>query len=444
LLNLIGLVYLKLTQGVFSCAVGNFLISALVEDLNPLRKQIWKNKFIKYLLCPWLLVVVILSNCYTGIVISAVNSPLQKERLASLKDIQCTCNITEENGKWKIYNATDIANFWGRKRPVKSYLGNKKVALYSMSRKQNDDRLEAALKKDNFVQKLLGPVLHDKCFSLFSALTDWAQVGIGLSALFPIATDFMLYLHASYNPDKPYVGNLGCPVYPYHPKKTTDIEKGFPEQTKISADEVRLDTTLQIDQELAKCGKSVYFGFGEDLIAEKEYLEKMHPRKQFYYFTLNDDMGYRNQRYFFQGEQTTKFLQIMSTLFESGLYRWRQSLASFGMHALRIRNKRTQEGFKDIQPIPGGLSGSLQTIFYIWSIGAAISMTVFAFEVLRRIKYKQIVTWVLNFPLLLRRVTFTVAFKFYELKMKLRKFKAINVQMRFKAKKQKRTSKRKS
>jgi len=143
-------------------------------------------------------------------------------------------------------------------------------------------------------------------------------------------------------------------------------------------------------------------------------------------------MGHIDQRYSFLGEQSTKFLQIMSTLFESGLYGLRRSMGIFAMTTLRIRNKRDQSsGFENIKPIPGGLSGSLQTIFYIWAIGAAISLNLFAFEVLCRLKYKQFVTWVLNIPVLLRGVTLTVVLKFYKLKMKLRQIKTMkNVQIR--------------
>jgi len=73
-LTLIVVIYLYWTQHFFSCLVLSFLVGALLEDFCCLPRKMWKLKFVKCVLTPWLFAVVILSNCYTGIVISEVNS----------------------------------------------------------------------------------------------------------------------------------------------------------------------------------------------------------------------------------------------------------------------------------------------------------------------------------------------------------------------------------
>jgi len=158
----------------------------------------------------------VISNCYTGIVISEVNSPLKNERLKALEEIVCKCNVPENNHTWNIYNTPDMEKFWRKKYTVSNIPDPLK--LFEMARSRSPS-VVAELKRQNIIDTIIGPKLNPKCFSLFSRLISEAYA-YESAELFPTPVNLILGSHALKNSDKRNVGNLAYPVYTRFPRST--------------------------------------------------------------------------------------------------------------------------------------------------------------------------------------------------------------------------------
>lgn len=78
---------LKKLQGSFCSWL--FVLGALLEDGVPLPRKLEKNSAFRLIFGCWIIVCVFITNCYNGLMITGLNSPLAATTVNTFKDLVC-------------------------------------------------------------------------------------------------------------------------------------------------------------------------------------------------------------------------------------------------------------------------------------------------------------------------------------------------------------------
>jgi hypothetical protein len=258
-----------------------FLLSSPTEDSYPIPEVLLNTKIYKIFALAWLLPTVVLTNLYTGLVISDVTSPLRGEILTSFEQIF--------ERKWDNFTPvrTDIsetANFWKLNYSQSNGIKYMMSALQKRICKDPFDSQSYDLYQDQFRDKksfallqmpvencagsplsvdvqqryLSHPWIYSEFDSLFHELSAYLVASIR-------DVKRIRYLLAFFSPKNRH--------YPRDPKFS-----------KISNLTIHKYAAAAIEKELVACKWSVFVGKTHDLQFELSYLKSNYPRKNFYEF----------------------------------------------------------------------------------------------------------------------------------------------------------------
>jgi hypothetical protein len=92
-----------------------FVLGTMFEETSSAPGQLEKKTFYRLSIGIWCLMVAILTNCYNGLMITDLNSPLPGSKMESFKDLLCDKSLLEKKPDFNItqwIEASKISSYW--------------------------------------------------------------------------------------------------------------------------------------------------------------------------------------------------------------------------------------------------------------------------------------------------------------------------------------------
>lgn len=276
-----------------------YVLGPLFEDGVPLPEKLEKNSIFRGVVGCWIIVCVLFSNCYNGLMITGLNSPLAATTVTTFRDLVCDYQEVKYNfeqyGKMNRTakpNRLSAANFylyW-----YTSYI----IGLYGY---------EDGLKETN------NPYysVSTDCFSILSTPVD---------GTYPVPK-FYLFLYYNVNIKFMYNGehdikttkplelglNLFYPKQRLYPRSITSLSR-----TNVS------EQRKEVEKEVVECGKTVFVAATGEFVGEVDFLSRTYPWIKFY---ISKDI-FMPEPYgiIIKNPGMSKIPQRVNSLVESGIY----------------------------------------------------------------------------------------------------------------------------
>ncbi|OXA62697.1 hypothetical protein Fcan01_00744 [Folsomia candida] len=322
-----------------------FFFALFLEDMTSLPERVLKSVPFKQVVVPCLLIGTLLTNCYTGMVITKLNSPLPAKQFDTFKDIMCLRSdndmvITEDD-------FTDFINRWDPFAPNGDYVYDTKVTVY--------------------------PPNYFECFSLLSAVNS-----------------VVLQKYSAFNPKFYQLFSVAAtPWFDDIPQRTKKIafllhnlkSRWFPENLRDPRDDPE-KVGQYIEQELVTCGRSAYIGSSSEVGAYHEHLAELHPTIQLYK-SKQHVLEYWVGWLFRACSKMSKIKRDFERILESGIYKKRKEYNVTGEWVKRkkfvISKTRNDASIKDkVKPL--SLQSTVQAVFVLGSSGIGIGLGLFFSE----------------------------------------------------------------
>lgn len=211
-----------------------FVLRTLLEEPCPFHKSLEREQFFRIAIAGWILVAFILTNCYTGLMITGLNAPLAGKVHKTFQDLVC-------NSEQGIHSA---ALAWYQETFDRHY--------YHEFNRDTD--------------QFKNPYLSRHCFSLLSPLIGWDSTRPKYL--------FSQFLHeevmhaANFTAKLPrqtkLVFKLFHPMHAHQPKRSILLESETSSQRRIEA-------------EVMSCGKVAFVTRSDTLEAEFNFLSRKYP-----------------------------------------------------------------------------------------------------------------------------------------------------------------------
>jgi len=138
----------------------------------------------------------------------------------------------------------------------------------------------------------------------------------------------------------------------------------------------------EIEAELSKCGKSIYYDSLENLNREKEYLDGHYPRKKFY--KSSESILTRLVGWTTTSHVKSNFMMSLQIMFQAGLL---QEIKSLGIYGAKLKRAKAtivmNRNISNFEPVT--LQDSISTIFVILVVLLAFSIGILLLECLTSI-----------------------------------------------------------
>jgi hypothetical protein len=88
----------------------------MFEETSSVPLKLEQKTFYRLSIGIWCLMVAILTNCYNGLMITDLNSPLPGSKIESFRDLLCDRSLFENNKDFNItkwIQTSNIASYWG-------------------------------------------------------------------------------------------------------------------------------------------------------------------------------------------------------------------------------------------------------------------------------------------------------------------------------------------
>jgi hypothetical protein len=355
-----------------------FFISTLLEEPYSVPSSLWNSGIFKAISMPWILTAVVFTNLYIGLMISDITAPLQSERVDSFYQV---FKLGEDDIKYLRSTPRQLVLFWKTnftfsngttKRILKSEPPCDEVfdaRGYELHHSKFQDKEAFALlqrpvetchsqDRSILVQKRFfsHPWMYNEFEALNKELFNYDRFGKD--------NDYLLRLKAFF-----------LPRNRYHPKLPP-----FPSSNVGTS--IPLYLSAAIENELATCTKSIFIGDSKDLQSELLYLQNSYPRKGFY--MSNDTFERRSSRpviWMFRNSAQSKAQRYLRLLIEAGMRNGILSLKSHKFYVMRsIGTKIIKETESTNESM--GITGSIQTIFFILLANLSAATLVFMLEMM--------------------------------------------------------------
>jgi hypothetical protein len=351
-----------------------FFISTLVEEPYSVPSVIWNDGIFRSITCTWILTATIFSNLYAGIMISDVTAPLPGKILESFDHV---LNTQTEFMKLSGFGYREILHFW-----LWNYTAT--IGINSLNTFKNSCGLEAEFDSKHYnrhhaqfrdgnsfallqapVASCLGKKISNEQQTKYIS-HPWIYSGVRY-----VKDELKNYRHGD---DKAYSKRLVAFFsprnrhYPEDPEFTVEQSRAIPHYLSSA-----------IEKEVVACKKSIFVGDTKDLIEENAYLKLNYPTKSFY---ISDDTfeteGSKPVIWKFVNGGKSKVPYYFQQLMESGIS---QGIAGLRKHQYylkrRIGTNYIHDSISKVENV--GISGSIQTIFFI--LIGSLSVAFVAFNV---------------------------------------------------------------
>lgn len=240
-----------------------FVLGALLEDGIPPPNKIEGKPTYRLIFGCWIIAAVFLTNCYNGLMVTGLNSPLATNTLDTFAD--WVCGFEQAN--------LSVQEYFRVRNWATQY--NYSIDLDYISNYFN--RLERVFGKGQNLT--VNPTSLQHCGSLLSfpvedttsksVLNDGRPAFVGY-----LFNKFRSILLGSWNktlkPDEFWL-NLFHPKHRHFPRNTTNLGKlSFQESAN------------RVEMEVVECGKTAFIAESLVLESEFEYLTRKYARKKFY------------------------------------------------------------------------------------------------------------------------------------------------------------------
>jgi hypothetical protein len=354
-----------------------FLLSSLLEDSYPIPDILLNTKIYKIFVLTWLLPTVVLTNLYTGLVISDVTSPLRGNILKSFDEIF--------EPKWNTYtpltkDITETLNFWKlnySKSSGTKYMINplqEQDCMVPFDSKSFDLYQQQFRSKQSFallqmpIENCGGNQLSYKMQQRYLS-HPWMYSEFG-----NLFDELVPYLLATMKRTK-HIRNLLAFFSPgnrHYPRDPMFSSTGNQTIAKYTA--------FAVEKELVACKRSVFVGKTYDLKFELSYLKSNYARNKFYVSKGSFETdGSKPVVWSFRDGGKSMVAHHFKRIFEAGV---RNGIISLRKHKSYLQ-RRVGTGFvheaisNEANP---EISGSIQTVFYITLASLSIANMVFLAE----------------------------------------------------------------
>lgn len=241
-------IYLLLTKHKASFPVILYGLGALLEDGIPLPAVLEKKTSIRILLGGWILTTVILTNCYNGLMITGLNSPLVGVSVTNFRDLVCS--------------------YYHLKYPLEA---NEKDPMFSF------DYFSYALGLYGKGEPVQNPYFLDNCFALLSVPVEVPQLPEFFMLLFSSHMDFIgdsvsILLSKEKRVSKLYDLELNL----FSPR-----QRHFPQNTVNLSNLSYAEWVGRVEEEVVRCGKTVQVLQTKLVQSEMSYLGRNYPTARF-------------------------------------------------------------------------------------------------------------------------------------------------------------------
>lgn len=328
------------------------VLAILLDDSVKAPNKLEECIFYRSIFVHWGPVAIILSNCYTGLMITELNSHLKGLRPESFDDLVC--------------NKSYLALLEG----INGFLINKtrlklNIEKYSITMPTDFSK---SIEIDDNVS------LEDNCFDMLS---------IPANSQFkyqnPYSTDmWYVFQNAAYEFRRAYIYENGSPTRSMFIQYVTYLKMQIhPRRISIEEEPTRYAENCRqyAEEEVANCEKSVFVGEVDNVNYEMKYLSRKYPRQKFAISkeTMHDDLvGWS-----FHGGGKSTVRRNLYAIVESGIYKMLQHERYSRGYSKRTRNNHA-EGTSNIEIQM--LNGSLLTLFILCSILSTIALICLIFE----------------------------------------------------------------
>lgn len=329
-----------------------FILATIFEEDGYIPVKIDREPFYRLIFRPWCLMAVFLTNCYTGMMISELNSPLQAIRPGTFDDLACNRMGIEDVHKFVLsfeyYRARTFDNVLPSPRDDRSMYGYDRAAWYWVYTRSIQMIVAINLRSKRPIPDLINPFASKECFQLLSLPSGYASGH-------PAFLQFILNLHsfviqANMSEQILKVLNLLDPRHSYFPIG----KKYLPQNTTM------LEFRNTIKSDLVKCGRTVFIANSDILEAEFQFVEKHYTIKKFY--KGKEIMLEVPFRWSFYREGSSKVPRYIKGLVESGIYKRlkEEDIRKKYLKRKPIKKVRAEELFKPVK-----LYGAILTLFVL-------------------------------------------------------------------------------
>ncbi|OXA64712.1 hypothetical protein Fcan01_00785 [Folsomia candida] len=364
-----------------------FVIATLFEEGFTLPGQVEKKQYIRLILGTWCLMSITLTNCYNGIMISELNSPLKASQPNKFYDLVCH----------KIQNSKRNPNF------ISANFNNNLSHLDISAHKKYFNEI-AAFREDNnsdWRLTLQSDFQDGACFKLLSNFIPTSNVPIPEFLDFLYGEHYLfLYYFFTFRPPRIYYKylthgnsfltfNLLNPLHSHVPKGIRYSEEGY-----------QLDNLQKlVEQEIVSCGKNVFTSKSDMLEAEFKFLEKHYFSKNFYKGKVLDESEFLGLVFLQVG--VSRVVKWYKFLVEGGIYGRleREEWENKYLH----RKPAVKIGGSGERVTPLDLSGAIVTLFILCGGWIGVTSLVFWGEV-RVIVGHCLIKWICAVHLIMLKV----------------------------------------
>ncbi|OXA39341.1 hypothetical protein Fcan01_25890 [Folsomia candida] len=331
-------------------------LASLFEETSSVPGIIEKRQFYRLTFGIWSLVAVLLTNCYSGIMINNLVAPLPRIKLETWNDVFCeedNPGSAQEVSVWM--NKTGILRYW---EDVQDLFNFNLLSPEYLSPNVKNFSLE-------------NPFESKSCFRLLSAPTYNRYPNMpGNTFFYSLHTWRNLKLRR--NEGFSYREGNKIKLYPetwlLSPKPGRELR----DLSERNTSKTRVELEQLIENEVVKCGKILYVKDSKYIVQEYLYLSKKYYWRDFY---IGKDTlkQYLEQLVFYHADKSSIPRNIVATI-ESGI--WKRLDEEISLRKLKGRIKETWNGIirapEKWNSVP--LDGSIFTLFVVCGILSAAAV----------------------------------------------------------------------
>ncbi|OXA42435.1 X-linked retinitis pigmentosa GTPase regulator [Folsomia candida] len=319
------------------------VLGSIFEEPLRIPKQLEKTTFFKLTFASWSLAVILLTNCYNGLMITELNSPLRGRSPEKFMDLVCDKNYPGRNDtlrKTELFKIS-LAHLEETMGNVESSSGNYKK-----------------YQTDECYRLLSTPQIQfdTPYYDFNSYLLEWF-----FTVMYQIGADVSLQTYVKLD--------LFSPRHANRPTRVWAPSRGNRYDVKVA--------DALIESEITKCDKSVYIAKSNIIKAEYEYLAK-----KYYWIKFqkgSDTFSPDPVGWVFDNVGNSRVPRNFQGLIESGIYaRLEEEIMArkFKLREIRV-GTRVQESTQSSK------GDSIVTVFVLYAVLIGLSVIKFGIEVLR-------------------------------------------------------------
>ncbi|OXA46253.1 hypothetical protein Fcan01_19320 [Folsomia candida] len=313
-----------------------FVLANIFEEAGHIPQKLERKNFFRLVLGGWILMSVILTNCYNGLMISYLNSPFPKAKIPEkFQDLLCD----DED--------TTIIQDYEKRKNISIWFNTAKKQIVQTS------------------MRATFPLKPTPCFKIYSAVSN-NNGFIFLELLDQTWKSLLLdkYDSSQVSLEIVTILLLGDPKHILTPRGHYISTLFTPTQAELSK------IIFLTQEEISKCEKSVLVIEASDSVAETEYLTKKFPHVNF--CKSKDTLRLTPFGWSFEGEGKSRVPKYFQSLVETGI----QGRLDYERRMRKIAIYNSKLGNPVRKDVPLGLGSALITLFML--SGCPVVVAVFA------------------------------------------------------------------